>query len=115
MISSMRHNITGSLHIPQRYYDDEDTNQFIPVTGFYTTNETETGYKNTGISSLYLPKSIKSIPSDTFSGCSSLASITYSGTTTEFKSITRGTGWHTNVPATEVICSNGTCGLDDTI
>lgn len=46
-----------------------------------------------------------------FSGCTNLTKITYAGTMEQWNAITFGNGWKSRVPATEVICSNGTVSL----
>lgn len=68
----------------------------------------------TGITSLIIPTSITHIDNEAFSGCTSLGTIKYEGTTSQWAMITRGTNWALNVPATEVICSDGKCALDST-
>lgn len=39
--------------------------------------------------------------------CNALATINYNGTKSQWNSLTKGSNWHLNVPATVVHCSNG--------
>lgn len=63
------------------------------------------------LTSITIPDSVTSIGHDAFIGCSGLTSITFEGTVAEWNTITLGTYWNLYVPATEVICSNGTVKL----
>lgn len=54
-----------------------------------------------------IPASVNIISEDAFSRCASLTSITYKGTVEEWNSISFGTGWNNQVPATKIVCSNG--------
>lgn len=54
------------------------------------------------------------IQGDTFSGCKNLESITFTGTIESWKDrdcAEKGKGWKSDVPATEVVCSDGTVPL----
>ena len=55
--------------------------------------------------------SVTSIGDGAFSGCRLLTSITYAGTVAQWNTITLGSDWKKNVPATEVVCSDGTVAL----
>jgi hypothetical protein len=46
-----------------------------------------------------------------FYECSSLTSITFEGTVVEWNAISKSDSWNDQVPATEVICSDGTVSL----
>lgn len=63
------------------------------------------------LTSITIPDSVTSIGEYAFWGCSSLTSITYTGTVSKWNSITFGAYCFYNVPATEVICSDGTVSL----
>lgn len=67
----------------------------------------------TGLTSIIIPDSVTTIGDIAFSDCSSLTSITYDGTTEQWNNIERGVLWNNSVPATEVICSNGTVSLSN--
>ena len=55
--------------------------------------------------------SVMSIGDGTFDGCSSLTSITFNGTVAQWNAIEKGYLWNIDVPATEVICTNGRASI----
>ncbi|MBE6601550.1 MAG: leucine-rich repeat domain-containing protein [Ruminococcaceae bacterium] len=63
------------------------------------------------LESITLPNSVTSIGKYAFYNCSSLTSITFQGTVVEWNAISKGPDWNYNVPATEVVCSDGTVKL----
>lgn len=63
------------------------------------------------LTSIIIPNSITSIGKYAFSGCTSLTSITYTGTAAQWNVITKGTKWNKNVPATYVQCTDGQVAL----
>ena len=102
-------------HISSRAFEGTAIESFsFPsgVTGFadvfsdYTNNS-----YNTSLKSVTIPDSVTQIDRRAFAGCTSLSSITYSGTVEQWKSITKGTDWNKEVPATEVVCSDGEVSL----
>lgn len=64
-----------------------------------------------GLETIVIPDSIDIINSFAFSDCYHLTSINYEGTVEQWNSIYFGGNWNANVPATEVICSDGTVKL----
>ena len=64
------------------------------------------------LTSITIPDSVTSIGYAAFSECNSLTSITFNGTMAQWDAIKKNTGWNYNVPATEVICSDGTVTLN---
>ena len=64
-----------------------------------------------GLTSVNLPKTLKSINSSAFENCTSLAEIMYDGTIEQWNAIEFGASWCKDIPATEVICSDGTVSL----
>jgi len=60
-----------------------------------------------GLTSVTIPNSVTSIGELAFFGCSGLISISYTGTISQYNSITKGSYWHNNVPATVVHCTDG--------
>ena len=65
------------------------------------------------LTSITIPDSVTSIGNDAVSDCWSLTSITYTGTVEQWNAITLGDDWNEDVPATEIICSDGTVRLDN--
>ena len=63
------------------------------------------------LTSVNLPDSITAIDEYAFSRCNSLTYITFRGTTAQWNAITFGVDLNLGVPATEVICSDGTVSL----
>lgn len=66
----------------------------------------------TGLTRATIGKGVTSIGKFAFAGCTSLTTFIYNGTTEQWSAITKETGWKANgVPATEVVCSDGTVAL----
>ena len=66
----------------------------------------------TYLPSITIPDSVTSIGNSAFFGCTGLSSITFNGTKSEWNSISKGANWQLGIPATEVICSDGTVPLN---
>ena len=64
-----------------------------------------------GLTEVTIGNSVTYIGEWAFRECTSLASIAYTGTIEQWNAIQFGTNWNQNVPATEVICSDGTVAL----
>ena len=64
------------------------------------------------LTSIEIPNSVTSIGNSAFAACTSLTSIRFNGTVAEWMAISKGNYWDTNVPATEVICADGTVAID---
>ena len=60
---------------------------------------------------IIIPDSVTTINKSAFYECTNLSTINFSGTTSQWAAITFGDIWNYNVPATEVICSDGTVAL----
>ena len=60
------------------------------------------------LTSITIPSSVTNIGQLAFSGCSSITSITFEGTMREWSVIEKGVYWNQSIPATEVVCSDGT-------
>ena len=69
-------------------------------------------YHCSGLTSVIIPDSVTSIGGYAFSGCTGLISITFNGTQAQWNAITKGVNWVKKVPATEVICSDGTVSFN---
>ena len=65
----------------------------------------------TSLPSITIPDSVTAIGRAAFDSCNSLTTVNYTGTEEQWAAITFGDIWNYNVPATEVICSDGTVAL----
>ena len=63
------------------------------------------------LASVVIHSNVTFIGKSAFSGCTKLTSITFRGTTAMWNSIPLGNNWNHMVPATKVICSDGTVTL----
>ena len=68
-------------------------------------------YGCTNLASITIPDSVTSIGQSAFSDCLGLTSITFEGTIQQWHVISKGYGWNSKVPATKVVCSDGTVSL----
>ena len=66
----------------------------------------------TSLESIIISNSVTQIAKQAFNLCKLLTNITFEGTVEEWDNITKGDKWNYRVPATEVICSNGTVNLE---
>ena len=51
-----------------------------------------------------IPKSVKSIGVEAFSGCTKLSTINYGGTEAEWKGLSKGSNWKYKAPTITVYC-----------
>ena len=65
----------------------------------------------TNLTSIDVPNNVTSIGWGAFMSCTSLVTITFKGTVTAWNAIEKDTYWNEGVPATHVICSDGTVAL----
>jgi hypothetical protein len=63
------------------------------------------------LTSIVIPDGMTNIGKLAFSNCDSLTSIIFEGTIAQWNSITKGTDWNYDVPATYVQCSDGQVAL----
>lgn len=63
------------------------------------------------LTSVSIPASLTTIGDYAFRYSPVLGTIKYRGTMEQWASISKGANWHENVPATEVICSDGTVSI----
>ena len=66
----------------------------------------------TGLTTVTIGSGVTTIGNSAFSSCYSLTSITFAGTVEQWNAISFGDSWKDNVPATEVVCSDGTVALN---
>ena len=62
------------------------------------------------LTSVVIGDSVRSIGDYAFYDCSSLTSIKFDGTKAEWNAIEKG-DWNSNVPATDIVCSNGVVAI----
>ena len=65
----------------------------------------------TSLTEIVIPDSVNFIGGGAFYDCTSLTSITFDGTVEQWNMITKGEGWNYNVPARQVICSDGAVSI----
>ena len=65
----------------------------------------------TGLTSITIGNGVTSIVWYAFSGCTRLTSITFNGTKAQWNAISKGYNWKKSVPATEVVCTDGTVSI----
>ena len=63
------------------------------------------------LTSITIPSSVTTIEFYAFSGCNSLASVRFDGTKAQWNAIAKKSYWKNGVPATEVVCTDGTVAL----
>lgn len=66
-----------------------------------------------GCSSLTIPGSVTLIDTAAFKGCNKLTKLTFNGTVEEWEAMERRERWNWIVPASQVICLDGTVPLDE--
>ena len=59
-----------------------------------------------------IPASVTAIDTSAFYNCSSLNSIRFEGSVEQWNAIAKGNNWNYKVPATEVVCTNGSATLN---
>lgn len=64
------------------------------------------------LTTITIPKSITTIGNRAFYNCNKLMSITFEGTVRRWKTIMLDSGWNSNSPITEVVCSDGVVKLN---
>jgi len=65
----------------------------------------------TGLTSVTISNSVTNIGTEAFEGCTKLNKITFNGTIAQWKAITKNNYWNSKVPATEVVCTDGTISI----
>lgn len=64
-----------------------------------------------GLTEITIPASVTAIGESAFSSCKNLTTIYYAGTMEQWYGVALGENWKKNVPAKQVICSDGTANL----
>ena len=68
-------------------------------------------YGCTILTSVTIGNSVTNIGYAAFRGCTSLTSITFKGTVAQWNAISKGSFWESYVPATVVVCSDGSVSI----
>ena len=68
-------------------------------------------FRRTALTRIDIPVSVTGISSYAFNESNNLTEIHYAGTKEQWAAINLGQAWNGNIPATEVICSDGTVSL----
>lgn len=97
-----------------------DTYKGEAVVGIYEkafqplkiSSSSYTAYEKSYLKSIVIPSSITTIGNNAFYYCSSLTTIEFEGTVEQWNAIRKVGNWNYGVPATEVICSDGTVSLN---
>ena len=79
----------------------------IPTDGSVTSIGTEAFRGCTGLTSITIPDSVTSIDYRAFYNCTGLTNIKFNGTIAQWNAITKGNYWNSEVPATQVVCTDG--------
>ena len=85
------------------------TNITIPNS---VTSIDDSAFRNcSGLTSVTIGNSVTSISYSAFRDCTGLTSITFNGTIEEWNAISKERDWKEYVPATEVVCTDGTTSI----
>lgn len=109
--------LSGNIIIPESV-TIIDENAFYEATGITGINIpsgvtiiNDNAFRNLAITDITIPAGVTSIGNYAFRDCKSLSTINFNGTVAQWNDISFGSGWKLNVPATTVICSDGTATL----
>ena len=83
----------------------------ITIPNFVYSIESDAFSDCSSLTIIIIPNTITKIGYEAFENCESLTEIYFEGTIDEWNAIDLGVDWILNVPATEVICSDGTVTL----
>ena len=70
-------------------------------------------YNCTNLTKVTIPNSVTNIGEGAFWKCTGLTSVTFNGTMEEWNAISKDYNWKVGVPATEVVCSDGTISISE--
>ena len=101
----------NTVHIGERAFEYCSRLSSITIPDSVTSIGNYAFSNCTLLTSIEIPDSVTSIGDDAFSNCTLLRSITFNGTVEEWNAIEKGDYWDYNVPATQVICTDGTVSI----
>ena len=79
----------------------------VKINSNVETIESEAFDSCSNMTKITIPASVKKIGIKAFMGCYNLSTIVFEGTTSQWRSISKGNYWNDIAPASEVKCSNG--------
>ncbi len=85
----------------------------ITIPNSVTSIDNYAFFECTGLTSVTIPGSVTSIGEDAFYNCTSLTTINFNGTMEQWNAVSKGTNWKTNVPATQVVCTDGEISISE--
>ena len=83
----------------------------VTIPGSVTIIDDSAFYRCTGLTSVTIGNGVTSIGGSAFAGCTGLTSVKFNGTIAQWKAISKGSHWNSDVPATEVVCTDGTVSI----
>ena len=107
--------LSGSIEIPSdvtkikayTFYNCKNITS-ITIPDSVTSIGNYAFYYCSGLTNITIPESVTSIGDYAFYGCSGLTSITFTGTTTQWNTISKGTSWKNYVPSSCIVhCTDG--------
>lgn len=98
---------TGLTSIPNYSFTDCVTLTSVTLSSTLRSIGTAAFRDCTTLPEITLPISLTTIGGTVFQRCQGLNDIYYEGTQSQYSSISKGSNWHQNVPATVVHCSDG--------
>ena len=70
-------------------------------------------YNCMDLTKVTIPNSVTNIGEGAFWKCTGLTSVTFNGTMEEWNAISKDYNWKVGVPATEVVCTDGTVSISE--
>lgn len=92
-------------------YINDELVENITIPSDVTDLKYCTFYGLYSLKSVTLSENVKSIGNRCFQNCTELSTMNYSGTMSQWNSITKGSSWKSNTKLTQVICSDGAISL----
>ena len=103
--------ITGGSSIGDRAFYDCSGLTSVTIGDGITSIKSNTFSGLTNLTSITIGKNVKTIEINSFQNCRNLKNIQFAGTTAEWDAINKNAYWNIDIPAAEVICSDGTVSL----
>ena len=101
----------GTLGITDYAFEGCSGLTSVTIPDSVTSIGYEAFYNCSSLTSITIPDSVTSIGDFAFGNCTGLTSIAFNGTIAQWSAISKGYHWKNNVPATEVVCTDGTVSI----